>query len=145
MSFLQVALLVLGISLSPVVAFAASIEEEVKAAYAAWDAAFNKSDAKAVAAFYSADATFLPPTHDVIEGPAGVEKFFAGLFGAGVTGHKLEIIKASGADKLIVAAAKWSAKGKDASGAPTSVGGVATHAFEKQADGTLKLKLHTFN
>ena len=62
-----------------------------------------------------------------------------------MTGHKLEIIKASGADKLIVAAAKWSAKGKDAGGAPTSVGGVATHAFEKQADGTLKVKLHTFN
>ena len=47
MSFLRVALLVLGISLSPVVAFAASIEEEVKAAYAAWDA-FNKSDTNAL-------------------------------------------------------------------------------------------------
>ena len=46
---------------------------------------------------------------------------------------------------MIVAAAKWSAQGKDASGAPASFGGVATHVFEKQADGTLKLKLHTFN
>jgi len=63
MSFLRVALLVLSISVSPVVAFAASIEEEVKAAYTAWDAAFNKSDAKAVAAFYSADLlSFRPHT-----------------------------------------------------------------------------------
>ena len=62
------------------------------AAYQAWDAAFATGDAKAIAAFYTDDATFLPPTHDVIEGPAGVEKFFAGLLGNGVTGHKLELI-----------------------------------------------------
>jgi len=114
-------------------------------AYAAWDAAFNKGDARAVAAFYTADATFLPATHDVIEGPAGVEKFFAGLFANGVTGHKLEMIEATGGGPLVVGAAKWSANGKDASGAPSSFGGVATHVFETQPDGSLKLKLHTFN
>ena len=42
-------------------------------------------------------------------------------------------------------AAKWSAKGKDAAGTDQPWGGVATHIFEKQADGTLKLRLHTFN
>ena len=117
------------------------------AAYQAWDAAFATGDAKAIAAFYTDDATFLPPTHDVIEGPAGVEKFFAGLLGSGVTGHKLELIEVEGDDDgdMIVAAAKWSANGKDASGAPATFGGVATHVFEKQDDGSLKLKLHTFN
>jgi uncharacterized protein (TIGR02246 family) len=120
-----------------------SAEDEVVAAYQAWDKAFGTGDAKQVAAFYTEDAVFLPPTHDVMEGPAGVEKFFAGLFAAGVTGHKLELIEAMGEDddEVVVAAAKWSAKGKDGSG----VGGVATHVFEKQDDGSLKLKLHTFN
>ena len=70
--------------------------DEVNAAYAAWDEAFNKGDAKAVASFYAEDAVFLPATHDVIEGPAGVEKFFAGLFEMGVTGHKLELIETHG-------------------------------------------------
>jgi ketosteroid isomerase-like protein len=63
----------------------------------------------------------------------------------GVTGHKLEVIKVSGDGNLVVAAAKWSATGKDASGADQPWGGVATHVFERQADGSLKLKLHTFN
>ena len=64
-----------------------------------------------------------------------------------MTGHKLELIEVEGdgSDELIVAAAKWSAHGKDASGAPATFGGVATHVFEKQPDGSLKLKLHTFN
>ena len=124
---------------------AQSVDEQVKAAYAAWDDAFNKGDAKAVAAFYTDNATFLPATHDVVQGPDGVEKFFGGIFGMGVTGHKLELIEAQGDGNLVFGSAKWSAKGKDANGADQPWGGVATHIFEKQADGSLKLRLHTFN
>jgi ketosteroid isomerase-like protein len=126
-------------------ALAGSPEEDVKAAYAAWDAAFGKADAKAIAAFYAEDAIFLPPNHEVMKGPAGVEKFFAGIFGMGATGHKLELIEAHGDDKVIFAAAKWSANGKDANGKDQPWGGIATHVFERQGDGSLKIKLHTFN
>jgi ketosteroid isomerase-like protein len=126
--------------LAPAMAAAATRDEQVRTAYAAWDAVFGKSDAKAIGAFYTDDAFFLPPTHDIIRGPAGVEKFFAGLFTAGVTGHKLELIEANGTPELIVAAAKWSARSKDG-----PIGGVATHEFSRQANGGLKLRLHTFN
>ena len=60
-----------------------SAEEQVTAAYAAWNEAFNKGDAAALAAFYDDEAVLLPPSHDVLEGPAGVEKFFGGLFANG--------------------------------------------------------------
>lgn len=131
----------------PLAARAESAQSEVTAAYQAWDKAFNTGDAKQVAAFYTEDAVFLPPTHDVLKGPAGVETFFAGLFANGVTGHKLEVVEVEGdaGDEVVVAAAKWSAQGKDASGNPATFGGIATHVFEKQADGSLKLRLHTFN
>jgi ketosteroid isomerase-like protein len=45
----------------------------------------------------------------------------------------------------VIAAAKWSAAGKDASGKATRFSGVVTHVFERQPDNSLKLKLHTFN
>jgi uncharacterized protein (TIGR02246 family) len=142
MSIARVAIFVLVASLlRPVAAHAASLDEQIKAAYAAWDAAFNKSDAKAVTAFYADDAVLLPPTHDVLKGPTAIEKFWAGLFEAGVTGHKLELIEANGNADMAVAAARWSAKGKDGA----SLGGIATHVFTKQADGNLKLRLQTFN
>jgi uncharacterized protein (TIGR02246 family) len=131
--------------LMPATTYAASPEEDVKAAYAAWDAAFNKGDAKAIAAFYTEDATLLPPTHEVIKGPAGVEKFFGGLFASGATGHKLEVVEVDGEGNIVVGAAKWSATGKDAKGTATPWAGIATTVFEKQADGSLKLRLHTFN
>jgi ketosteroid isomerase-like protein len=58
-----------------------------------------------------------------------------------VTGHKLVLLEANGDGNTAVAAAKWSAKGKDGA----SLGGIATHEFVKQADDSYKLRLHTFN
>lgn len=122
-----------------------SATEDVTAAYAAWDEAFNAGDPSAVAANYSDDALFLPATHDVINGPDGVAGFFATLFEMGVTGHELDLIEAKESGDTIVAAANWSATGKDADGADQPWAGVATHVFEREDDGSLKLILHTFN
>ena len=121
------------------------IRAEIAAAYAAWDSAFNKADAKAVAAAYLSNAKLLPPTHEVISGPAEIENFFAGLFTSGFTDHNLTIIDAGGDDGVVYSAANWSAKGKGADGNDQTAGGIATHVFERQADGSLKLRLHTFN
>jgi ketosteroid isomerase-like protein len=119
----------------------ADMKDDVAAAYTAWDAAFNKADAKAVAAFYLPEAKVLPPTHTVVSGPAEIEKFFAGFFANGVKSHALKLIEAGGADKMGYGTANWSAADKD--GKP--LGGIATHIFERQGDGSLKLKIHTFN
>ncbi len=132
-------------SLLPLAADAETSEGQVKSAYEAWDAAFNQGDAKAVAGFYADDAMLLPPTHDVIEGTGGIEQFFTGVIGSGVTGHKLEPIRIMEDDDQVVVAARWSAQGKDQAGAATTFQGIATHVFDKQDDGSLKLELHTFN
>lgn len=122
-----------------------NIREEISRAYAAWDAAFNRADAKGVAAAYAPNAKVLPPTHDVVSGPAEIESFFAGLFVNGFTDHNLALIDGGGDEKVVYSTARWSAKGKGADGAPQSATGIATHVFERQPDGTLKLRLHTFN
>jgi ketosteroid isomerase-like protein len=123
----------------------ADVRSDVAAAYAAWDAAFNKGDAKALASAYVANAKFLPPTHEVATGPAEIEKFFASQFANGATDHKLVIIDAGGDDKIVYATANWSAKGKGKDGAVQTFSGIATHVFERQPDNSLKLRLHTFN
>ena len=121
-------------------ALAGPADDATKAEYAAWNQAFNKGDAKAVAALYGSGALVLPPNHEVIS-QDGIEKFFAGIIGAGVTAHSLDIIKVMDTGDTHIATAKWSAKGKDGS----AIGGIATHVFQKQPDGSYKLMLHTFN
>ena len=83
---------------------------------AALDSAFNKADAKAVAAAYLPNAKLLPPTHEVISGPAEIENFFAGLFTSGFTDHNLTIIDAGGDDGVVYRAANWSAKATEPMG-----------------------------
>lgn len=115
--------------------------DDVKAAYEQWNDAFNKGDAPKIASSYTEDAIFLPPTHEVIEGQSGIQSFFDGLLKNGVTDHQLQVISVMEDGDEVVAASKWSAKGGDGS----TLGGIATHVFRKQEDGSLKLKLHTFN
>ncbi|MDH2347965.1 MULTISPECIES: nuclear transport factor 2 family protein [unclassified Bradyrhizobium] len=82
------------LTVAPVGSFAGDPKSDVSSAYAAFDTAFNKGDAKAVAALYLPNAKVLPPTHEVASGPAAIEKFFARLHANGVTDHKLEVIDA---------------------------------------------------
>lgn len=117
----------------------------VERTYAAWDQAFNAQDAQGVAALYLPDATFLPATHQVIQGPADIARFFEGVFATGITAHRFELITMEGNGVMLVAAARWFAQGTDAQGAATALDGIATHLFLHQPDGTLRLRLHTFN
>ena len=117
----------------------------VERAYAAWDQAFNAQDAQAVAALYVPDATFLPATHEVVQGPAAIAQFFVGVFAAGITAHRFELITIEGNGAMLVAAARWFARGTDAEGAATALDGIATHLFLRRPDGSLRLRLHTFN
>jgi ketosteroid isomerase-like protein len=133
------------LTVAPVGSLAADPKSDVTAAYAAFDAAFNKGDAKTLAAEYAPNAKLMPPSHEVASGPAEIEKFWAAMFANGVTGHKLEVIDAGGDGKVVYGTANWSVKGKDKDGKPATFTGTGTHVFERQADNSLKLRLHTFN
>ncbi len=138
-------LLLSGASLIFSSARAATLEQQVEAAYAAWDAAFDKGDAKTIATFYTDDAILLPATHDVIEGPAAIEQFFTGVPASGAKGHMLEPIRVTETGNAVISAARWLATGTDKTGATVPFSGLATNVFEKQPDGSLKLNLHIFN
>jgi ketosteroid isomerase-like protein len=115
---------------------------DVKAAYVAWDAAFSARDAKRVAAFYTNDAVFVPQSHAIIKGSAAVEDFVQGLFDIGITSHKLEVIEVVTSNaQTIVVLGKWSARLKDG----TADDGIVAQVFQRQPDGSLKIKLQVVN
>lgn len=118
---------------------------DVLAALDAWNTAFNAGDAAAVARLYVAEARFLPATHAVIVGPAAIEAFFAPMLAQGVTGHVNELVTSGGDGKLRYSGSRWTVQvpGPDGQMQPSS--GFATHVFERQADGSLRIRLHTFN
>ncbi|MHC2618072.1 hypothetical protein ACVIW2_000103 [Bradyrhizobium huanghuaihaiense] len=76
MKLAQTSALIICLLGAPGVSLAADAKEDVEKAYAAWDAAFNKQDEKAIGATYVATAKLMPPTHQVASGPAEIEEFF---------------------------------------------------------------------
>jgi len=49
----------------------------------AWEEAFNKGDAAAVAALYAEDGVILPPNEKRVQGRAGIANFAKGMYDAG--------------------------------------------------------------
>ena len=115
------------------------------AAYAAWNEAFNRGDVAAVALLYVDDAHFLPATHQVIVGPDDIAAFFTPLLAAGMTGHTNELIAAGTDGRLVYGASRWTVRSRAPDGAEQTTSGFATHVFERQPDGSVRIKLHTFN
>src|SRR4051812_9430140 len=66
-------------------------EEAIKAQTAAFDEAWNKNDAKAVAALFTDDATVIDPMGMEFNGKAAIEKTFEGMFAGPAKGSKHSI------------------------------------------------------
>lgn len=69
-------------------------EQEVRAAIASYTAAFNKGDAKAVAALWSENAEWISPEGKKVQGRAGIEKEMAEQFAAN-KGMQIEVVDPS--------------------------------------------------
>ncbi|XSG81461.1 MAG: YybH family protein [Methyloligella sp. ZOD6] len=127
------------------VAHAEDYKQIVEGQYEAFDQAFNAQDGEAIAKLYTNDALFLPSSHEVIE-QDGIAKFFEGLFEAGITDHKIELIEIVEArDGTIIAAGRWHVKAPGEDGEPTDVTGLLTHVFKLQENGNYLARLHIFN
>jgi uncharacterized protein (TIGR02246 family) len=131
-------------ALTAIAATAGPNDDAVASAFRAWNGAFNKGDAKAVASLYTSDAVLLPASHEIKKG-TDIEQFFAGLLQNKVADHTLEPIEIIPAGDTLIVASKWAAKAPDEKGGAKPIGGIATHVLQKQKDKSYKVKLHTFN
>jgi uncharacterized protein (TIGR02246 family) len=85
-------------------ASAADLKAALTAADGAFASAFNRGDARAVAALYTADAQILASGAEPVRGTAEIEKFIQGIFGEGVqsvTLTTLEVFAAGDAATVV--------------------------------------------
>ena len=110
-----------------------------------WNAAFNAGEATSLAALYTAEATVLPHTHDVVRGVDAIRDFWKSVIEAGFKNHSIDLIDAHARDDLVVEIAKWQAEGPGEGGHRQSFGGSLVNVFERQGDGSWKCRLHIWN
>lgn len=116
----------------------------IETANAAWDAAFNRGDAAAIAAFYADDARLSPGNGQVLAGRAEIENLFRGFLDNGVRNHAISILAAGGNAEVVHQVASWRAEVAGDGGTQT-FGGILSSVLEKQADGSWKIRSHVWN
>ncbi|BBU29599.1 hypothetical protein BTHE68_33330 [Burkholderia sp. THE68] len=110
----------------------------------AWNAAFNKGDARALGALYDEKAVVSPGNGTTIQGRADVEKFYKGLFDAGFHDHTIDVVSAKRVGNLIYQTANWTVVAEK-DGKKTPYKGVVLKVLSKGADGKWRTTAQTWN
>jgi ketosteroid isomerase-like protein len=123
-----------------------SAQDDVKALDRQWVEAVNSGDAAGVAAFYADDAIVLAPNNEPLQGRNQIQGFFEDLMKLQPSFDPLDSLRIVEAGDLVVGAGRYSLKllppGADA---PITDHGKYLGVFKRQADGSLKLILDTWN
>src|SRR5687767_9386322 len=91
-TLLLLALVALSSSLVLAQSKGGNVRAAIEAANKQFIAAFNRGDAAAVAAMYTADARLLPPNSPMGEGRQAIQQFWQGAYRAGVKMVSLETL-----------------------------------------------------
>ena len=70
-----------------------NIRDAITSATQTFAGAFRRGDAAAVAAWYTGDATLLPPDNPMMKGREAIQAFWQGAMSAGVSEAKLETLE----------------------------------------------------
>jgi uncharacterized protein (TIGR02246 family) len=70
-----------------------NIREAIASAVRNFSEAFDRGDAGAVAAWYSKDATLMPPDSPMLKGTDAIRDFWQGAMNMGVKGAQLETLE----------------------------------------------------
>lgn len=108
--------------------------------------AYNRGDAKAVAAFYAEDAVVMPPDSDFVKGRPAIEAAWKGAQEAGMKNMKLEVVDVESDGTYIIETGKATADMQPA-GQATATPETYKYlvVWKKQKDGSWKIIRDTWN
>ncbi|MGA7854539.1 MAG: DUF4440 domain-containing protein [Candidatus Acidiferrales bacterium] len=124
----------------------AADEAAIKNADAQWAKAAASKDVDATVAYYSDDASLLPPNAPMASDKASIRADWAGLLGPGTSlSWQATKVEAARSGDLGYVIGTYQLEGKDASGKEESDRGKFVEVWKKQADGNWKAAVDIFN
>jgi ketosteroid isomerase-like protein len=121
------------------------IRSAMEAANAQFLAAFNTPSPSAFPPLYTKDAVLFFQGVPPITGPEAIKQFWESRIKLGVRDHTFDIIEAGADGKYAYQVTKNTVQLVRDSGEKTLTVGHTVRIFEKQNDGTWKIKIHMFN
>ena len=124
----------------------AADEAAIKNADAQWAKAAASKDVDATVAYYSDDASLLPPNAPMASDKASIRAAWAGMLGPGTSlSWQATKVEAARSGDLGYVIGTYQLESKDASGKEESDRGKFVEVWKKQADGSWKAAVDIFN
>lgn len=124
----------------------AADEAAIKSADTQWAKAAAAKDVDATVAYYSDDASLLPPNAAMASDKASIRAAWAGLLGPGTTlSWQATKVEAARSGDLGYVIGTYQMESKDAAGKEESDRGKFVEVWKKQADGNWKAAADIFN
>jgi uncharacterized protein (TIGR02246 family) len=122
------------------------VMEDIEAAQAAWEDAFNAGDAAAAAeAVFAEDARLLPPDGPVVEGREAIAAFWQGLMDAGVHSLDLGLIAVEVQGDAMIETGTWSVTAPNPEGGEVTLEGKALVIWKQGEDGVWRMAQDMWN
>jgi uncharacterized protein (TIGR02246 family) len=122
-----------------------NIREAIASAVRNFTEAFGRGDSAAVAAWYSRDATLLPPDNPMLKGADAIQAFWQGAMETGVKGARLETLEVEERGDLAYEVGKFELTMQPQGGEGAKMRGKYVVIWKKDEGGGWKMHVDIWN
>ena len=120
---------------------AASLEEMS----AMWVASFDNGNTESMKSLYTENAMAFPPSSEILEGPVAISAYLESLRKVGFDQYSIANVDTEIKGDTAYTTALWEATRVDANGNEIKLDGNITNVLARQADGSWKITLQSWN
>ena len=110
-----------------------------------WASSYAENDNKNLMTLYSDDAVLSPPTSEIISGKSNINTYLETLKNIGVKEYSISNIDMNVQGDIAYSTELWEATGVDMSGNSIILEGSISNVFERQENGSWKIKYQNWN
>jgi ketosteroid isomerase-like protein len=110
-----------------------------------WASGFDQGNTEALMGLYSENAVVFPPSSEILEGRKAIQTYLQGLKEVGVKEYSISNIDTDIKENTVYESALWEATRVDSEGNIIKLEGNISNVFERQNDGSWKIKFQSWN
>ena len=110
-----------------------------------WSRALSQGDSADLGRFYTPDAVVLPPSSEILANRDAIKGYWDGLHKIGVNDYSVYDVNLKIEGNLAYQTALWEAKRVTPEGNTIEFDGNLSNVFERQPDGSWKIRLQSWN
>jgi uncharacterized protein (TIGR02246 family) len=122
-----------------------NVRDAIASAVRNFTEAFERGDSAAVAAWYSRDATLLPPDSPMLKGADAIQTFWQGAMDMGVKEARLETLEVEERDDLAYEVGKFELTAQPQDGGSVKMKGKYVVVWKKEEGGGWKMHVDIWN